>query len=138
MICWSDDCDLAELPCNHLFCKPLFGAHDRLMLITEKGNYVCSATMATKLAMDLSFELMRRRYGWALFHLFMLSFLLSMPIYAFLKLRAAGMTVGQWRDNSQGKARTKNDMRISVAVFSGGVITTGFNLWNDYHRFKRA
>jgi hypothetical protein len=157
MICWSDDCDLAELPCNHRFCKPclqqmgegerfqtacpmcrlpLFGAHDRLMLVTEKGNFVCFAVMVTKLIMDMSFELMQRRYGWALFRLCVLGFLLSMPVYAIFKLKAAGVTIGQWFGDSQGKVRTKNDMQISVAVFCCGATTTAFNLWNDYHRFK--
>jgi hypothetical protein len=159
MICWSEDCDLAQLPCNHLFCTPclqqmgegerfqtkcpmcrlpLFGAHDRLMLIAEKGNYVCFAIMATKLLIDLSFELMRRRYGWALFHLSVLGFLLSMPVYAIFKLRAAGITIGQWWGNSQGKVGTRNTVRVSLVVFLCGLITTGINVCNDYHRFKRA
>jgi hypothetical protein len=159
MICWSEDCDLAELPCNHRFCKPclqqmgegeriqtscpmcrlpLFGVHDRFMLITEKGNFVSFAIVVAKLFMDMSFELMRRRYGWALFCLSVLSFLLSMPVYAIVKLRAAGITIGQWFGDSQGKLRTKNDTRISGTVFLCGLITTSFNLWNDYHRFKRA
>jgi hypothetical protein len=157
MVCWSDDCDLAELPCNHLFCKPclqqmgggerfqttcpmcrlpLFGAHDSLMLITEKGNFVSFAIVVAKLLMDMSFELMRRRYGWALFYTSVLSFLLSMPVYAIVKLRAAGVTIGQWCGDSQGKVRTKNDMRISGTAFLCGFITTGVNVWNDHKRFK--
>jgi hypothetical protein len=59
-------------------------------------------------------------------------------VYAIVKLRAAGVTIGQWFGDSQGKVRTKNDIRASVTVFCCGVITTGFNLWNDFHRFKRA
>jgi hypothetical protein len=157
MICWSDDCDLAKLPCNHQFCKPclqqmgegermqnscpmcrlpLFGAHDRLMLITEKGTCACFAIMVTKLLMDFSFELMRRRYGWALFLLSALGFLLSMPIYAIVKIRAAGMTIGQWRGDSQSKARTRNTVRVSVAAFLCFLISTGINVRNDYYRFK--
>jgi hypothetical protein len=140
MICWSDDSDLAELPCNHQFCKPcrlpLFGAHDRLMLITEKGTCGCFAVMVTKLLMDFSFELMRRRYGWALFLLCVLGFLLSMPMYAIIKIRAAGMTIGQWRGDSQSKVRTRNTVRVSVAAFLCFLISTGTNVWNDYYRFK--
>lgn len=107
------------------------------MLITEKGNYVCVAIMFVKLFMDVSFELMRRRYGWALFNCGLLCFMLAFPITAALKLRAAGVDMGEWWYRSPGKVRSKTHMRISGAVFLCGAAITGFNVWNDYYRFKR-
>lgn len=157
-ICWSDDCDLANLSCGHHFCvpclqqmgegerfqttcpmcrKPLFGVHDRLLLITTKGTYVCLAITLSKGLMDLSFALMQSRYGWAVFYLMMLGFVLAFPIYAVLKFRAAGISATErLLPSDREPIRTRSQMRISTITFACSVATAFWNAWSDYCRFN--
>jgi len=97
--------------------KPLFGVHDRLMLITTKGTYVCLAITLSKGLMDLSFAFMQSRYGWAVFYLMMLGFVLAFPIYAVLKFRAAGISATErLLPNDREPIRTRSQMRVSTNV----------------------
>jgi hypothetical protein len=158
MICWSEDCDLADLPCKHHFCvpclqqmgegeqfqtictmcrKPLFGAHDRLMLITSKGTYVCFAITMTKVVLDLSLALMQHHYGWALFYVGMLGFMLAFPVHAFLTFRAAGISMfGHLLHDDREPARTRSQMRSSIVTLLCSVITATWNIWSDYAKFS--
>lgn len=152
-ICWSDDCDLAKISCGHPFCKPclqqmgegerfqttcpmcrkpLFSVHSRLMLATTKGTYVCMATTVSKNLMDMSFELMQRKYWWALFNLGLLGTMLAFPVYAALKLRAAGMSLVV----TQEPMRSRSVIRTSCVAFLCSATMASWNAWGDYARFK--